>query len=222
MKNVFRATGLAVAAFLTIGASGNWNTTVVDTGRAHVIGNPEAEVTLTEFVSYTCPHCAHFTQEGEAPLQLAYVGPGNLKLEIRPVIRNVVDLVVSRLVECTGEDKFLPTHTMFMTRQDTWLGEARKATQAQVQTWSRGDAAGFRAMASSLGFYQLMETRGLDRIAVDRCLADREAVKALIDGSVADAQEFGVQGTPSFALNGELLEGVHGWKPLEEALKTRF
>ncbi|WFL76550.1 thioredoxin domain-containing protein [Altererythrobacter arenosus] len=222
MKKLLRTGGLAVAALLSIGASGNWNTTVVDTDRGYLFGNPEAEVTLIEFASYTCPHCAHFTNEGEPALQLAYIGPGKLKFEIRPFVRNVVDLVASRLVECGGEEKSLQTHTMFMTRQPYWLARAQNATPAQVQIWTKGDAYGFRAVASSLGFYDMMESRGVNRVAVDKCLADKPAIDALIANTKADAVEYGVKGTPSFALNGKLLDGVHGWEPLEKVLKSQF
>jgi hypothetical protein len=151
LNKLLRAGALAIVALLSIGANGNWNTHVVETDRAHVIGNPDAKVTLTEFVSYTCPHCAEFAVEGEAPLQLVYIGPGKLKVEVRSVIRNVVDLGATMLVECGPKEKFLQNHTMFMRRQGTWLAKVQQSTPAQRAVWMRGDAAGLRSMASALG-----------------------------------------------------------------------
>lgn len=222
LKKTLGLVAIVIGAAGTIAATGNWNTKVVETERGHLVGNPEAKTTLTEFVSYTCPHCAHFAIEGEAPLQMAYVGPGKMKMEIRPYIRNVVDLVASRLVQCGPEKKFLQNHTMFMIRQSSWLPIAQKATPAQLQRWARGDAAGFREAASALGFYDMMKTRGYDNVAVDTCLADKAAMDKLVANTLDDAKTFGVKSTPSFAVDGKLLPGVHGWPALQKALSTNF
>ena len=222
MKQFVRAAGLAVAAFLSVGANGNWNTNVVETDRGYEIGNPDAEVHLIEFVSYTCPHCADFTVQGEAPLQLAYIGPGKMKFEMRSFIRNDVDLAASMLVQCGDNSKFLQNHTMFMTKQSTWLGEARKASDAQLAQWLNGSASGRQSMASALGFYKMMETRGYGRPELDKCLSDQALADRLSSNTQKDMTDFGVRGTPSFVVNGKLLDHVHGWQPLEQHLNTLY
>ena len=222
MKQFVRAAGLMVAAFLSVGANGNWNTNVVETDRGYEIGNPDAEVHLIEFVSYTCPHCADFTVQGEAPLQLAYIGPGKMKFEVRSFIRNDVDLAASMLVQCGDNSKFLQNHTMFMTKQSTWLGEARKASDAQLAQWLNGSASGRQSMASALGFYEMMEARGYGRPELDKCLSDQALADRLSSNTQKDMTDFGVRGTPSFVVNGKLLENVHGWQPLEQHLNTLY
>ena len=220
MKRLLAGLGLFMAASALAASGGNWNTKVEVTPRAHVIGNPKAETTLIEFVSYTCPHCATFAIEGEAPLQYVYIGPGKLKLEVRPVIRNVVDLTATLLVQCGKPSKYLQNHTMFMTRQKTWLEIARNATRAQQAAWFGPDKLAARQnMSQQLGFYEMMETRGYSRPDIDRCLADQTRADELEANTVADSAEFGVRGTPSFAVNGDLLEGVHNWQALQLALK---
>lgn len=201
---------------------GNWNTTVAATPRAHVVGNPQAKTTLAEFVSYTCPHCGMFAIQGDPALKLAYIGPGHIKLEVRPVIRNVVDLVITTLAQCGPQEKFLQNHAMFMTRQSSWLTKAERATPAQTQLWSQGNAAGFRAMASALDFYGMMAQRGYERTQIDACLADSKKMQQIVANTRADAKEFGVRATPSFTINGKLLEDVHSWQQLEPALKKHF
>ena len=131
-------------------------------------------------------------------------------------------LVVTTLAQCGPTEKFLQNHRMFMHQQDSWLGKAKSATAAQMQLWQRGDAAGHRAMASALGLYAMMETRGYTAPQVDKCLADSAAKQKLRDNSEADAVEFNVNSTPSFALNFNLLLGVHTWESLEPALEERF
>ncbi len=219
VKTILRSIGLTMVAALTIGANGNWNTSVVVTDRAHAIGNPEAKTTLKEFVSYTCPHCATFTTEGEAPLQIGLIGTGQVKLEIHSVIRNVVDLTATMMVQCGDSSDFLRNHTMFMNAQNVWLEKARNSTAAQQAVWVGVDKLKARqSMAQAFGFYDMMATRGYERPQIDRCLADQARADALVANTQADYAEFGITGTPSFVLNGELLENVHNWATLETAL----
>ena len=216
------ATVMAAATF-GIASSSPWHATISQSDRATTVGNPEAEVRLTSFVSYTCPHCATFTIQGEPALQLAYIGSGKLKMEVRPVIRNPIDLVATMLVQCGDTDKFVRNHTMFMTTQRSWLPIAQRATQVQIARWTLADkSAARRAIANDFGFYGLMESRGYSRPTIDRCLADQAVADRLEANSQADFEQFGVRSTPSFAIDGERLDGVHGWPELETALKTRF
>lgn len=217
-----KVTGAVIAAVLTVAASSNWNTAIVKTDRAYQVGNEAAEVTLTEFVSYTCPHCATFAKQGEAPLQIAYIGPGKLKWEVRSIIRNNVDIAATMLVQCGDEANFLKNHTMFMARQDTWLSIARGATAAQQAAWSQDTPTARRNIASALGFYEMMETRGYARTDANQCLNDQAKVATLIGNTEADFTDFGIRGTPSFAIDGQTLDGIHGWQALEPELNSRF
>jgi len=211
----------AVAALATTAAaqqSANVNATVVETGVTHVVGNPAAKVTLAEYVSYTCPHCAHFANEGDGALKLVYVPSGKVKLEIHPFLRNPLDIAASLLVRCGDPASFSRNHASFMLQQAKWLPLAQNATAAQQQRWVSGLLPErMRAIAGDLGFYQMMEANGYQRPELDRCLADEAAVKEMIDGTKA-AYEKGVQGTPSFAINGQLLDGVHDWTSLRPHL----
>ncbi|MGV2496902.1 thioredoxin domain-containing protein [Pelagerythrobacter aerophilus] len=224
-----KAGALAIAATFALGSSGavgksgNWNTTVVEADGAHRIGNPDAKVELIAFVSYTCPHCAHFTTEGEAPLQIAYVGPGRVELQIQPMIRNSADLVATMLASCGAPSKFLRNHTLFMNEQSKWLGRYAEANAAQRARWENGSQAERRrAIASDLGFYRLMESRGYSRSEIDRCLASDAEARALIASSQAASEKHDIHGTPSFVLNGVTLAGTHDWSMLSPQLAARF
>ena len=108
--NAFARTAiLAAAALLLSGAAPKtvgWNTTVALTAAGgHLIGNPAAPVKLVEYVSYTCPHCAHFESESEAALQLSFIKGGKGSVEIRSFLRNPIDVAASLLVEC-GAPKY--------------------------------------------------------------------------------------------------------------------
>lgn len=208
--------GMATAA---PASTANWNTHVEVIDGAHVIGNPEAERKLVEFVSYTCPHCGTFARTGDEILKLAEVGPGKLRLEIRHFVRDPVDLSVALLTWCGDTAKFPLNHAAFMHRQETWLTKAGNTTQAQQQRWYTGAwPTRARAIASDLDFYSIMAGRGYERVEVDTCLADVNLAMQLSSNSERDAQAFNIPGTPSFVLDGELLSGVHTWQDLEPRL----
>lgn len=215
------AGALAAMAGVGVGAaSSNWNTHVVRADGAHVIGNPKATRVLTEFVSYTCPHCGDFARTGDEALKLAHVGPGKLRLEIRHIVRDPVDLTVAMMTWCGDPKKFPQNHAAFMHAQPRWLSLARSTTPAQRQRWSSGDIpARMRAVASDLDFYKIMEGRRYSRTDIDKCLADTSRANALAANSSRDAERYNVAGTPSFALDGKLLPEVHDWPTLEKHLR---
>jgi len=219
ISNRIAAAALAASALLLTAASSNWLATVSLDGTAHRIGNPAAKLRLTEYVSYTCPHCAEFNKEAEGPLQLAYLSPGKASIEIRHLIRDPVDLTVATLAHCGAAEKFPQNHTAFLSGQAGWMGPMSKATAAQKQRWTAPGAEGRRAIASDFGLYKIMERRGYARAEVDRCLADDALVRQLAEESAKDWKKPGIGGTPSFAINGVVMPGTHTWAALSKQLE---
>lgn len=218
---------LALAAGLSIAAGKpavrNWNTVVTVTpSGSHVLGNPDAQVKLIEFVSYTCPHCHEFELNSESALRVGYVAPGAVSVEVRHLVRDPVDLAVALLTNCGPPAKFFMNHTAFMRGQPKWIQPLVAAGQLQQSRWTTGAfAARMRYIATDFGFYDIMRSRGYERQAVDRCLADEAKARKLAD-MTADAGKLGVSGTPSFLLNGLLLAGTHNWASLEPQIRVRM
>jgi len=210
------------SAFVGTQENGNWQASIARTERGHLIGNPKADTRLIEFVSYTCGHCANFAAQGEPALDLALLVPGKLGLEVRPVIRNALDLTLSLLAQCGDPAGFKDRHRAFMFSQDQWLGKVKTAPQAQQAIWARGDKASRMNAASALGLADMLVQRGQSIAEVNACLMDDAAAKKLLDNGAADYTEFGVNSTPSFALNGKLLSEVHDWDALYPVLSARF
>jgi len=211
--------------FVGPGPGTMWQGEVTETERGHLIGNPEAETRLVELISYTCPHCADFAREGEPALDLALVAPGRMALEVRPVIRNWLDLTVSLLAQCGDPAGFKERHRLFLYSQDEWLARALNAPRSQQAGWARADAAARLSAARALDLDDRLANSGanggLTLPQIDACLKDDAAAKRLAANAAADKAELGVPGTPSFALDGKLLEGVHSWPALSAALIER-
>jgi protein-disulfide isomerase len=219
---ILKAAALAGIAVLASGQTNrNWPTVVAQTADgAHRIGNPDARVKLVEYVSYTCPHCAEFTREADDRIKLAYVTPGNVNLEVRHLIRDPIDLTVVMLVNCGPVSKFSLNHSTFMLQQAKWIGPLANPTAAQRARWTSGDGpARRRAIAGDFGLYKIMEGRGYRRTDVDRCLSDEAAARRFAEQSQKDWDRPGIDGTPSFSINGVVMPGTHTWSSLEQQLK---
>lgn len=193
--------------------------TVTEHEDGHILGNPEAPNRLVEFMSYTCSHCADFARMGEGAIKLAYLPTGKMSFEIRHLIRDPVDMTAALLTQCGPAAKFPANHSAIILKQDEWLAKARNATQAQKARWQFGThSARLQAIASDLGFYDIMVGRGYSRVELDKCLSDTVKADAIAETSRADVAKYDLRGTPSFILNGTVLDNVYGWETLRPHL----
>ncbi|WP_144098133.1 DsbA family protein [Croceicoccus sediminis] len=186
----------------------------------HVIGKGATK--LTEYVSYTCPHCAHFEEEGGEALRSVYASTDKLQIVVRHLVRDPFDLTAAMLTNCGAATKFNRNHSLFMREQRNWLGKLVKATQAQRNRYDSGSyTARRRAIAQDAGFYDMMRTLGYQRAEVDKCLAD-EAMAAALAEKTKSYVDLGVRGTPSFAVDDVLLAGTSDWQSLKFQLDLRL
>ena len=188
----------------------------------HIIGNPAAKLKLTEYMSYTCSHCAAFESEGMPQLRLTAVAQGKVSVEVRYLMRDPIDATVAQLTACVPPSRFLPLHEDFLHRQDQWLTTAQHATEGQTRRWfSSARVERMRAIAGDLGFYAIMESHGVERIAADHCLANEALTKSNLAQTQA-ATKLGIPGTPGFVIDGLYLAGTYDWRALQPQLEARM
>lgn len=215
--------GLAALFASPVAAAGpNWLATVTLTPQgSHVLGNPRAPIRVTAYVSYTCPHCAAFERESDAPLR-AYVASGKVSYEIKHLLRDPVDATAAQLANCGPAAKFFGNNSAFFRGQGQWIAPMGSADDAQRQRWTSGDnASRRRAIATDFHLYQVMEGRGLRHADLDRCLAD-DVLARRIAAHTVEAMKLGFDSTPSFALNGQPLIGTYSWLALEAQIRARL
>ena len=189
----------------------------------HVLGNPAAKLRVVEFLSYTCLHCSQFEIESEGQLKIGMIAPGKGAVEVRNFVRDPVDMTVALITNCVPANRFFQLHTAFMRLQSQWIVPLSNATEAQRQRWTTGAfASRTRAIASDFKFYDFMAARGMDRPALDRCLANEALAKKLAEQTNYAAATIGVTGTPSFMIDGILLAGTHDWNTLRPQILARL
>lgn len=207
-------------------ARSNFTTLVTQgTGGSHILGNPAAPTRLVEYVSYTCPHCAHFTAESSALLRARYIRPGAVSVEIRHIVRDPVDMAMAAAANCGVPARFFSRHEALMAQQSVILARVQALPPATLQAWGGGAAnTRLRRVADDSGVSAWMRLRGFTPAQVNTCLADVSLQNRLVAMTNAGTAA-GVNGTPMFALNGALLPGVYSWGalsgPLDAAAAAR-
>lgn len=226
MIHRIRLIAALAAAALSVAAApphANWNGTIVQgADGAYTLGNPAAKVKLTEYVSYTCSHCAHFHREADAVLRMGYVPQGKVSVTVQQVLRNPIDLTIAMLTNCGESKTFFTRHNGFMGSQDSWLGKYDGFTPAQTARWTSGPVpTRLRAIASDFDFYSIMARWSYSRPQVDKCLADPAILKRVTAQAEAAAAK-GIDSTPSFAINGEVLADAHDWKAVSTQIDAKL
>ena len=183
-----------------------------------VIGNPDAPLKLVEFASHTCGACAYFAGNGSAPLQQDYVSTGVVSYEIRPLLRDPLDVTITTLAQCGAPESF---HAL---SDQAWaalpqFGAALEANGAYETAMSAAPDQRFLLIAQGAGLIDFFASRGLSADQARSCLTDTATIEALADASRAASDEMNVTGTPTFFLNGQRLDG-NQWPQIEPALQT--
>lgn len=218
----------AASAMAAVSPSNAWQAAVrtytamvtIGDGGSHILGNPQARVRLVEYVSYTCPHCAHFSQQSEQTLRSRYVSPGVVSVEVRHIIRDPVDLAMAVAANCGASSRFFGRHAALMAEQPAILNRVRALPESTTQGWSTAPAnQRLRRVADDSGVTDWMQRRGFTAAQINQCLSDTPMHQRIFALSRA-GQDAGVTGTPSFAINGRLLTNpdVHDWAALQPAI----
>lgn len=184
-----------------------------------LLGDPAAPVKVVEYMSFTCPHCAHFNEESHGELRGGMVRGGKVSVELHPFLRNEFDLVASLLVTCGGKDKWFGNSDAVLAAQATWFKEPADPTYKARWAALEGNKPALRKMvARDLGLISLMQGRGYTPVQLDVCLADEAKVKQLM-AMTEKAGADGVNGTPMFKINGKL-QDVYGWPELKPLIQN--
>jgi protein-disulfide isomerase len=183
------------------------------------VGNPAAAVRLVEYASTTCSHCRDFHLQGHAALLKDYVAGGRVSYEIRNLVLNGPDLAAATLARCQGPKSFFRTLDVLFRQQSQWTAPfttISEAERARIGALPEDQQLGAIALAGKLD--QFAAANGMSRAVFDKCLADK-AAGAQIDALIARAGKEGVQGTPTFFINGKRLD-TNVWSGVSAQLRA--
>ncbi len=155
-----------------------------------VLGPEDAPVTIVEYASFTCPHCATFHNDVFGDFKAKYIDTGQVRYIFREFLRNGADVAITAIARCAPADRYFDVVDAYFSNQDQWLrsDDMRNAIFEQAKAFD------------------------FTQESFDACLSNQTLLGAL-DVSMQRAQSFGVTGTPTFFANGEKQVGA---LPMEE------
>ena len=154
------------------------------------LGKADAPVTIVEYASTTCSHCAAFHAGAFKELKEKYIETGKVRFVLREFPLNNVDKAAYMLARCSGDDKRYPVVDLLFSQQKAWMND--------------------KPLAS---LNTLMKQTGMSQTAFETCLKDKDLYDKLDKQSENASQKFGVNSTPTFFVNGQRLVGA---QPLAE------
>jgi protein-disulfide isomerase len=165
------------------------------TPKDRVLGQADAPITIVEYASMTCPHCAHFENEVLPELKKKWIDTGKAKLVMRPFPLDQVALRAEMLARCLPPERYYPMiETLFKT-QEKWA----------IQDWRPA-------------LERTARLAGVSNKEFDACLANKAAEDEIVQSRLAASTQLDVNGTPTIFVNGKKFEGPPTAEALDELL----
>ena len=179
-------TGLVGAAALALAACKPGGGGATDLSQDMSLGSADATVTVIEYASPTCPHCADWNHEVFPHFKKKYVDTGKVRYVLREaMIHGPPDAAVFMLARCAGKDRYFS------------VIDAAMRSLPELNA----DPTGVRGWVMRIG-----QSMGMSDADIDKCITDRKALEALNTRYEREMKEFDVRFTPTFVINGKKLD----------------
>lgn len=159
-------------------------------------GDPKAPVTLIEYASMTCPHCATFHEVTYPVLKKKYIDTGKVRFIFREFPLDQLAAAGFMLARCAGNDKYFPMIETLFAKQNEWA--------------VRQPLPPLLAIAKQAGFTQQ---------SFEACLANQKLLEDISEVRDRASKRFNVQSTPTFFINGKLVRGALTVAELDKQLE---
>lgn len=186
-----------------------------------IMGDPAAPVTLIEYASMSCPHCATFHAEHLPDIERKWIGTGQVKLEFRDFPLNAAAVFGAALAHCAPPDRYFAWIDLLFDRQPEWSLAGFDMNGPRWQTFldegcPRGAWPGVWEKLAELG-----KQGGMPERRVGECLCNVELQNALIESRAQGSREHNIESTPGFVLDGKTLDGFPTDRDFERAVAGR-
>ncbi len=151
-----------------------------------VLGKADAPVTIVEYASMTCPHCAHFHETTLPSLKTKYIDTGKARLIFREFPFDPRAEAGFMLARCS-KDNYFPMVDVLFKQQGTWAAPEANAKEALLQ---------------------LSKLAGFTQESFEACLTDQKLLDEVRSVQKRGSDEFEVDSTPTFFINGKRYKGA--------------
>jgi protein-disulfide isomerase len=159
------------------------------------MGDEKAPVTIIEYASMTCPHCAHFSATTFPELKKRYIDTGKVRFIFREFPLDQLAAAGFILARCAGPDKYFPLIETLFAQQKDWV------VQRPLEP-----------------LMAIAKQAGLSQQAFETCLDNKQMLEGMEKVRNQAAEKFGVKSTPTFFINGKLSSGDLSIDEMEKQL----
>lgn len=161
----------------------------------HVLGDPKAPITIIEYASLTCSHCAHFHTQILPDLKKKWIDTGKVKLVYRDYPLDQIAVKAAQIAECAGNDKYFGVLDIIFRSQPQW-------------------AAGADPIAE---LAKPLRIAGLGEAEIKACLAN-DAMSSAVLNDYKSGEALNVNSTPTLFIGGQLYRGSRSVEDIDGAL----
>lgn len=176
-----------------------------------VIGDPDAPVTIIEYASLTCPHCASFHVNAYPQIKADYIDTGKAKFIIREVYFDQFGLWSAMIARCGGTEGYPMLIDSFLSRQRGWyldhvaaFNETKNAAPIIEEMMKIGRLA------------------GLSNDRMNACLGDQALLERMVGDFQTNSAADGIRSTPTFLINGEVVSGAVPAGQMAEVIERKL
>jgi len=161
-----------------------------------VLGKADAPITIIEYASLTCPHCAHFHETVLPTLKTEYIDTGKAKLIFRDFPLDQMAFAGAVLARCGGPEKYYTFLSVLFAQQRQWAG----------------------ASDPKVALVQIGRLGGISSDQFEKCLQDKPLGDYILNSRLEGNQKLGVNSTPTLIINGKAEAGVPSIDDLRKKL----
>ncbi len=168
------------------------------TEKDFVIGNEDAKITIIEYASLSCSHCADFHVNTLETLKKEYIDTGMVRMVFRDYPFNYPALLGSMVLRCIPENYRYDYMNALFKLQPDWVNKKNKKTIQEL--------------------YKIMQSGGMTKEEYDACIYNTELENEILEGVMEAQNQFNIKSTPSFIINGKLVEGNKSIKEFRQII----
>lgn len=165
-----------------------------------VLGDPKAPLTIIEYSSLSCPHCAHFHNDVLPEVQKKYIDTGKAKLIFRNFPLNAPALKGALVLQCVPEDKYYTFARVFFKLQEKWA-------------FTENYLADLKTIA---------QVGGMKPEDFDACVNDKKREEKVLAERMRIDKELKIEATPTFYVNGEKQQGISDAASFEKIIEKHL
>ena len=169
---------------------------IEDSKSEMTLGSISAPITIIEFASLSCHHCAKFHKETLPRIKKDYIDKGKVRLIFQDFPLGAPALAASMISRCAGQKRFFGFIEIFFRSQENW-SRSKKPLQELINVARIG---------------------GLSEGDVQACLKQQTLLEHIRRGALVGQEDFEINSTPSFVIGKEIIRGAQSYKVFQEAI----